>query len=233
VRIELIEASDSILRGMPPRLARYANERLARRRVRVRLGTVVEEVGATGVRFAGGERLATETVVWTAGIHGEPRAEGWGLPVGRGGRVEVTERLCLEARPEVYVIGDLAYREDALGRPLPQVAQVAIQQGRYVARSILASLRGRDPGPFRYRDPGMLAVIGRNAAVANVFGFAFHGMTAWLLWLGLHISWLVGFRHRALVLLNWGWNYVFFKRAVRLIIPSATQARRPRGGDPA
>ena len=228
VRIEVIEASDSLLRGMPEKLARYAIERLKRRRVRVRLGAAVESVEAEAVCLAGGERIPTETVVWTAGVRGDPRVAAWGLPVGRGGRIPVTESLCLEGRPEVFVIGDLSYREDEEGRPLPQVAQVAIQQGRSVARSIVRIVTGREPERFRYKDPGMLAVIGRNAAVAHVFGLAFRGLTAWLLWLGIHVSWLIGFRNRALVLLNWGWNYVFFRRAVRLILPEG-RARRDNG----
>jgi NADH dehydrogenase len=131
----------------------------------------------------------------------------------------------VEGRPEVFVIGDLAYREDGNGQPLPQVAQVAIQQGRRVARNILRITAGQPPEPFRYTDPGMLAVIGRNAAVAHVYGFAFRGLTAWLLWLGIHLSWLIGFRNRALVLLNWGWNYVFYRRAVRLILPEGRRGR--------
>ena len=230
VRIELVEAFDSLLRGMPAKLAQYATERLAHRRVTVRLGATVESVEASSVRLAGGESISTETVVWTAGVRGDPRVAEWGLPVGRGGRVPVTETLCVEGRPEVFVIGDLAYREDEHGEPLPQVAQVAIQQGRRGARNILRVVAGEQPDAFRYKDPGMLAVIGRNAAVAHVFGFAFRGLAAWLLWLGIHISWLIGFRNRALVLLNWGWNYVFFRRAVRLILPEG-RARRDDAPD--
>jgi NADH dehydrogenase len=225
VRIELLEASDSLLRGMPPELARHAEERLAKRRVAVRLNTVVQAVEVARVRLADGSELPTETVVWTAGVKGDPRVAGWGLPVGRAGRVPVTEHLHLEARPEVFVIGDLAYREDASGRPLPQVAQVAIQQGIRTASNLLRITSGQAPRPFKYRDPGMLAVIGRNAAAAHVFGLAFTGRTAWLLWLGIHVAWLVGFRNRALVLLNWGWNYVFYRRAVRLILPAARASR--------
>jgi NADH:ubiquinone reductase (H+-translocating) len=225
VRIELVEALDSLLRGMPAKLARYASERLARRRVSVRLGAKVEAVEAAAVRLEGGPCIPTETVVWTAGVRGDPRVAEWGLPVGRGGRVPVSDVLSVEGRPEIFVIGDLAYREDEEGQPLPQVAQVAIQQGRRAAENILRIVAGQDPAPFRYRDPGMLAVIGRNAAVAHVFGFAFRGLSAWLLWLGIHISWLIGFRNRALVLLNWGWNYVFYRRAVRLILPEGRAER--------
>jgi NADH dehydrogenase len=224
VSIELLEASDTLLRGMPSKLATYAFDRLARRRVRVRLGSAVQAVDADGVELATG-RIATNTVVWTAGIRGDPRAAGWGLPVGRGGRVPVRPELHVEGHPELFVIGDLAYLEDEKGVALPQVAQVGIQQGRRAARNILALVAGRPTEPFRYRDLGMLAVIGRNAAAAHVFGLTFTGWTAWWLWLGIHISWLVGFRNRALVLLNWGWNYIFFRRAVRLILPAVWMRR--------
>jgi NADH dehydrogenase len=231
VRIVLVEGADRLLAGMPPKLGAFALDRLRRRRVDVRLHALVERVEQAAVGLAGGERIDTETVVWTAGIQGEPRAAAWGLPVARGGRVPVTEHLHIEARPEVFVIGDLAYREDADGHPLPQVAQVAIQQGRSVAATVRRRLAGEAPRPFRYRDPGMLAVIGRNAAVAHVFGRSFKGWPAWALWLAIHISWLIGFRNRALVLLNWGWNYVFFRRTIRLILPTLTVA--PRDPPPA
>ncbi|MEX2466169.1 MAG: NAD(P)/FAD-dependent oxidoreductase [Gemmatimonadota bacterium] len=227
VRIELVEAGPGVLAGMPSELAEYALERLKRRNVAVRLGTAVEGVGATEVLLAGGGRLETETVVWTAGVQGDPRVASWGLPVGRGGRVPVTDALTVEGRPEVYVIGDLALVEEQ-GTPLPQVAQVAIQQGRHAAGNILRAARGEAPVSFRYKDLGMLAVIGRSAAVAHVFGRAFRGFTAWVLWLGIHIAWLIGFRNRALVLVNWAWNYVSFRRAVRLILPTVT-VERPRG----
>jgi len=225
VRIELIEAADRLLSGMPEKLSTYARERLGRVRVRVRVGTAVEAVEHDAVRVGGGETLPTETVVWTAGVRGDPRVAQWGLPVTRGGRVPVTERLCLESRPEIFVVGDLAYLEDHGGRPLPQVAQVAIQQGHRAAANIRARVEGRPEKPFVYRDPGMLAVIGRNAAVAHVFGLTFRGLAAWLLWLGIHIVWLIGFRNRALVLVNWGWNYVRYRRAIRLILPTVSVAR--------
>jgi len=229
VRIVVLEGADRLLPGMPEKLGRFAAERLRRRRVDVRLSTRVEAVSARAVRLSGGATLDTETVVWTAGIQGEPRAAGWGLPVGRGGRVPVTELLQLEGRPEVYVIGDLAYREDVGGVPLPQVAQVAIQQGRSVGRNILRAMEGRPLMPFRYRDPGMLAVIGRNAAVAHVFGRAFRGWPAWVLWLAIHVTWLIGYRNRALVLLNWAWNYVFYRRTIRLILPTLMVSPRGTG----
>jgi NADH dehydrogenase len=138
----------------------------------------------------------------------------------------VNEYLQVEGHPEIHVVGDLAYREDAQGRPLPQVAQVAIQQGRAVGRNVASKVRDRPLAPFRYKDPGVLAVIGRNAAVAHVFGRSFKGLVAWVLWLSIHIVWLIGFRNRALVLVNWAWNYISFKRAVRLILPEGREAVR-------
>lgn len=221
IRIELVEAGPMVLAGMPPELATYALERLKKRSVGVRLETAVQGVGPTEVRLAGGGRIDAETVVWTAGVKGDPRVASWGFPVGRGGRVPVTRALTLADRPEVHVVGDLAWLEED-GAPLPQVAQVAIQQGRHAAENILRSLRGASPLPFRYKDLGMLAVIGRSAAVAHVFGRSFRGFIAWILWLGIHITWLIGFRNRALVLVNWAWNYVSFRRAVRLILPTMT-----------
>ena len=229
VSILLVEGTDRLLGGMPPKLGRYALERLRRRKVEVRLGTLVRRVGADGVELGAGEWLPAETVVWTAGIQGDPHVRAWGLPVGRGGRVPVTPKLHVPDRPEVYVIGDLAYLEGPDGEPYPQVAQVAIQQGRCAGGNILRRLEGKEPRPFVYRDLGVLAVIGRNAAAAHVFGRAFTGAPAWLLWLGIHITWLIGFRNRLLVLVNWAWNYVFYRRAVRLILTSADRGRIDEG----
>jgi NADH dehydrogenase len=199
-------------------LSDYAADRLRRRQVAIRLGVTVEEVGPERVVLSDESELPTETVVWTAGVRGSPRVEGWGLPVARAGRVPVTRDLNLEACPEVFVVGDLAYLEDDAGQPLPQVAPVAVQEGEHAARNVLALLRGEELRPFRFEDPGMLAVIGRNAAVARVFGRSFKGFLAWILWALVHIAKLVGFRNRALVLVNWAWNYATYRRAVRLIL---------------
>lgn len=232
VSVLLLEGAERVLTTMPAPLADFASDRLRRRRVKVRTGALVGEVGPGWVTLKGGEMISTETVVWTAGIQGDPLVREWGLPVGRGGRVEVDAYLRVPAYPEISVVGDLAYREDRDGNPLPQVAQVAIQQGRYVGKHLLDGAAGRASPPFRYVDPGMLAVIGRNAAVAHVFGRAFKGLPAWLLWLGIHIAWLIGFRNRVLVLLNWAWNYLSFKRAVRLILPGARASVEGRASAP-
>jgi len=230
IQVVLLEATTRLLAGMPESLGTYAADRLRRQHVKVRLGVKVARVAAGAVHLDGGESVSTETVVWTAGVRGDPAVEAWGLPIGRGGRVRVDDHLRVQGHPEIRVVGDLAYREDAQGRPLPQVAQVAIQQGRWVGRALIREIQGRDVRPFRYVDPGMLAVIGRSAAVAHVFGFAFKGIQAWLLWLGLHIAWLIGFRNRALVLVNWAWNYFTFRRAVRLILPGARSEPSPGSG---
>lgn len=218
VRIILLEAQDRLLLGMPDRLGRYTRSRLERRAVQVRFGAQVTEVTPEKVTLADGTVIRTETVVWTAGVKGEPGPASWGLPMARGGRVQVEPTLDVPGHPDVYVVGDLAYLEED-GQPLPGVAPVALQQGELAARNILRRLRGQEAKPFRFRDPGMLAVVGRGHAVAHIGGRSFTGIPAWWVWLVVHIAKLVGFRNRILVLVNWAWNYLSFERAVRLILP--------------
>ncbi len=222
VRIVLLEATDSILPGMPERLGRYARERLESRGIDVATGAAVERVFPDGVELSDGDRLATETVVWTAGVRGDPDAARWGLPEERAGRIRVEDTLQIPGRPNVYVAGDLAWLE-AEGEPLPQIAPVATQTGEHAAENILRAIRRQELEPFRYDDPGMLAVIGRNAAVADIGGRTFTGFFAWVLWLIVHIAKLIGFRNRMLVLINWAWNYISYERAVRLILPLADE----------
>jgi NADH:ubiquinone reductase (H+-translocating) len=226
VRIILVEALDRVLQGMPDPLAAYAQERLEKRSVEVRLGTPVARVEAGRVTLEGGEVIASDTVVWTGGVRGAPGPEAWGLPMGPGGRVRVEPSLRVEGVPGLWCAGDLAWLEHE-GEPLPGVAPVALQQGTLAARNMLRTLRGEPLRAFHYRDPGMLAVIGRNAAVARVAGRNFRGFPAWVLWLVVHVAKLIGFRNRVLVLVNWAWNYLFFDRAVRLILPYARTA--PQG----
>ena len=217
-QVVLVEAGNRVLAGMPKRLSDYAYKRLMQRGVDVRLETKVSEIAADHVTLGDGETLRAHTVVWTAGIGGDPAVGTWGLPTGRGGRVLVEPSLALKGHPEVFVIGDLAYVEEG-GEPLPQVAPVAMQQGTQAARNAIRHLEGKIAIPFKYKDPGMLAVIGRNAAVADLSFGAFTGFTAWLFWLVIHIAKLIGFRNRALVLVNWAWNYLTFRRAARPILP--------------
>ena len=226
VQVSLLEGGERLLPGMPERLQAYARVRLEARRVTVCTGCQVESVGPDRVVTRDDGELLTHTVVWGAGVQGDPAVDRWGLPVGPAGRVPVQSTLQLPDHPEVFVVGDLAYLE-CDGRELPQVAQVALQQGRAAADNIVRLIRGELPVPFTYHDLGMMAVIGRNAAVAKLWGRTFTGFGAWILWLVIHVSNLIGFRNRALVLVNWAWNYVFYRRAVRLILPDATRGHTP------
>ena len=227
VDVTLLEGGERLLPGMPQRLQDYARIRLEKRGVNVRLGLRVTAVSQDMVRTTTEGELPTRTVVWAAGVQGDPIAHLWGFTTGPSGRIPVEPTLQVPDHPEVFVVGDLAYLE-AGGSPLPQVAQVALQQGGTAADNIARIVGGREPRPFGYKDLGVLAVVGRNAAVANVWGKSFTGLSAWVLWLTIHLAWLIGFRNRALVLVNWAWNYVFYRRAVRLILPEAAKpASRP------
>ncbi len=222
-RVALLEAADGLLPGWPERLRAYAAAHLREMGVEVRLSAAVSEVTAQAARLQDGSVLPSETIVWTAGVRGHPLAEAWGLPTARGGRVKVLPTLQVEGHPEVYVVGDLANCEEN-GRPLPMIAPVAIQQGRAAARNIMRQVDGQTPLPFRYHDRGAMATIGRNAAVAQIAGRAFTGFPAWLIWLGVHLFNLIGFRNRLIVMINWAWDYFLYERAVRLIV-------RPDGAD--
>lgn len=217
----VLEAGERLLPGLPEKLGRYALERLEGMGVEVLLRSAVTRVTAAGLVLEGadGERREVdgETVAWTAGVRGASDPD-WGLPVGSDGRIEVDETLRVRGHPDAFAVGDVA-RVVGAERALPQLAQVAMQGGEHAARSIERLRRGEDVEPFRYRDKGIMAVIGRNAAVAWIRGRCFTGFLAWLLWLGIHLVYLIGFRNRLAVLLNWGWDYVFLERAARILIP--------------
>ncbi len=226
VRVVLLEALDGLLPGMRKRLGRYALARLQTMGIEVKLNTPVGRVEKETVYLQNGEIIPTETVVWTAGHRGHPLAEASGLATDRRGQVAVEPTLQLPGHSNVYVVGDLAaFNMD--GKPLPMVAPVAMQQGEAAAENILRQTRGEEPQPFRYRDSGMLAVIGRNAAVADFGRLSFTGFFAWLLWLVVHLIKLIGFRNRLQVLVNWAWSYFFFDKAARVIVP-AEGVRRQR-----
>jgi len=168
------------------------------------------------VRLKSGEIIPAHTVIWAAGVKAAPLNATLGLTVGRQGRIPVEPTLQVPGHPEVYLIGDASYAEDN-GAPLPMVAPVAIQMAEVAAQNIVRALRGQPLQAFRYRDQGTLATIGRNAAVADVFGLQLSGFPAWVMWLVVHIIQLIGFRNKLFVLLNWAWDYFFYERAVRLI----------------
>ncbi|MCS7221385.1 MAG: NAD(P)/FAD-dependent oxidoreductase [Anaerolineae bacterium] len=232
VHIILLEAMEALLPNLPQRLQAYALARLRSMGVEVRLQAPVSRIEPHVVRIRDGTSLPTETVIWTAGVQGEPQAKAWGLPIARAGRIAVQPTLQVPGHPEIYVVGDLAYLEED-GIPLPMVAPVAVQQGQWAAQNILRQLRGEEPQPFRYRDRGTMVTIGRNAAVAHVSRRSFTGFSAWLLWLGVHLFNLIGFRNRLLVLMNWAWDYLFYERTIRLILPASLNPLQRRASSDA
>ena len=216
VRILLLEATDKLLATMPERLREAAGKTLWRKYVEVRFGATVADYDGKQIRLKSGEVIPAHTVIWAAGVRAAPLSTALGLQPGRQGRIPVEPTLQVPGHPEVFIIGDAAYREQD-GAPLPMVAPVAIQMGKSVARNIPRLIRGQPLEPFRYRDQGTLATIGRNAAVADVFGIQASGFLAWVMWLGIHIIQLIGFRNKIFVLINWAWDYFFYERAARLI----------------
>jgi NADH dehydrogenase len=218
-RVVLVEATSSLLGTMPQKLGRYSVERLQKIGVEVLLDRAVAEVTTEGVILTDGTKIASETVVWTAGVGGEGTAARSGMVTRSNNTVSVLPTLQMPDEANVYIVGDLAAFEQD-GAYLPMVAQVAMQQGEVAARNILRQMAGEPLQPFRYQDKGSMAVIGRNSAVANIFGRAFTGFAAWLIWLLVHITQLIGYRNRLLVLVNWAWSYFTFERMVRLILPN-------------
>jgi len=230
VRVILLEATDHLLTGFPERLQNYAVSRLRRMGIEVQLEAAVSEIGPQSLRLKDGSLIPLETVVWTAGVRGLPLEHTGELPVARNGRISVAPTLQIPEHPEIYVVGDLAHIEED-GSPLPMVAPVAIQQGEMAARNIARQLAGVQPLPFHYKDPGTMVTIGRNSAVALVKGRSFTGFPAWLLWLGVHLYNLIGFRNRLLVMINWAWDYLLYDRAVRLITPSIEDSNLHHEGE--
>lgn len=223
-RILLVDVAPRLLGAMPEDLSTEAQDRLARMQVEVRLNTRVLRLDDAVVTLKEGdltEVIAAQTILWAAGVEASPLGQqltaAAGLIAARGGRVPVGPQLHLEGHPDVFVIGDLAHAVDGDGRPFPGVAPVAIQQGKYVARLIIARLKNRDLAAFEYFDYGNMATIGRSAAVAQLGRWKFRGRVAWLMWLFIHLMQIVRFENRLLVLIQWAWNYLTFNRSARLI----------------
>lgn len=214
-RVVLVEASGEPLPSFAPGLRRAASEALGGRGIEVRSGARATGADERGLALEGGERIEAATVVWAAGVRANPLARS--LPAtGSHRRAIVGPTLQVERHPEVFVVGDLAQIPGPAG-PLPMVAQVAIQSGRHAARSVLGMAAGRAPGPFRYRDLGSMAVLGRGGAVAEVGPLHLSGTLGWLAWLGLHIARIMGLRAKASVVLAWASGFIFADRPVRLI----------------
>ncbi|MEU0568960.1 NAD(P)/FAD-dependent oxidoreductase [Nonomuraea sp. NPDC005983] len=202
--VTLVERFDYVLAPYKPRLRAAAAHALSRRGVRLRLGCTVAAVEPDAVVLADGTRLPSDVTVWALGVAAPKEAGQWGLPQGKGGRIAVCEALNVREHPEIFVAGDLAGPPD----PLPQLAQPSIQMGKHVGRQILAAAHGHPVAPFRYRDPGIMATVGRAEAVLQLSnGWTFHGLLAWLAWIALHIAYLLGGRNRTNVLLSFLWRY--------------------------
>jgi NADH dehydrogenase len=214
-RILLLEGSPDLLGTFPEPLRAAARASLTRLGVEVRTDAKVVDVNSDGVQ-AGDEHIPASTVLWAAGVAASPLAKSLGVPLDRVGRVLAAPTLTIPGHPEVFVVGDVcALQQD--GQWLPGVAQVAMQGGAHAARNVLHAIRGEPLQPFRYRDYGIMATIGRGAAVGVVFGSQITGWFGWLFWIFLHIFWLIGFRNRIAVMTEWAWAYVTFQRRVRLI----------------
>ena len=224
-RVILVEGAPRVLPPYPETLSERAKEQLARLGVDVRLGALVTDIDASGVTL-GPERIPARTILWAAGVRASSLGDSLDAPRDRAGRIQVTPELTLPGRSDVFVIGDLAsLRQD--DKPVPGVAPAAIQMGRHTAANILRSLRGEPLLPFRYKDKGLLATIGRGAAVAALGQLRVSGWIAWWLWLGVHILFLIGFRNRFLVMFGWAYAYLTWRRGARLITGAFTRSEKP------
>ena len=223
-RIVLVEMAPRVLPPYPEVLSRAARRQLERLGVEVRSGARVTAIDSGGVTLDDVERIEARTVLWGAGVAASPLARSRDVALDRAGRARVNPDLTVPGHPEIFVIGDVAAVGDAeRGGLVPGVAPAAIQEGRHAAQSIARAIRGEPLRPFRYRDKGSLATIGRAAAVASIGPLRFSGLPAWLAWLVVHIYFLIGFRNRVAVILQWAWSYVTFGRGARLITDTAEQ----------
>jgi len=227
-RIVLLEGSPYVLAPFPDPLRAAARASLERLGVEVRTGSVVTAVDADGVMI-GSERISAETVLWAAGVAASPIAQSLGVPLDRAGRVTAEPTLTLAEHANIFVVGDICvFMQD--GKPLPGVAQVAMQQGTRAGRNVLRAVAGRPLEPFTYKDYGIMATIGRGAAVGDVFGLKISGFFAWLFWIFLHIFWLIGFRNRFVVMTEWSSAYFSLQRRVRLLTGESNTGRGIGGG---
>lgn len=216
-RIILVEASDRILPMFEKKMAQRAVRDLESLGVQVWTNSMVTDVNEEGVTV-GEEIIRAKTVLWAAGVQAAQLNQTLDQELDRAGRVKVGEDLSLKGFPEIFVLGDQAHTQDAQGKPLPGVAPVAMQQGRYAGKLILDEMKGKPRKPFKYTDKGTMATIGRSRAIVESGPLRVSGWFAWLMWLVVHIYYLSGFRNRVFVLMQWAWSYMTFKRGARLIV---------------
>ncbi len=216
-RVILLEAAASLIASYPDELRLAALRLLKSKNVDVRLNTKMVDFNGQRAILGDGSVIETQTLIWTAGAKTAEIVDS--LPAERGnmGRIRVNPSLNLPRFPEAFVIGDAAFVTDEHDQPLPMLSTVAIQQGQAAANNIRLMVEGKPPAAFRYKDPGLLATVGRNAAVARIFGISFSGFIAWVIWVFLHIYRIIGFRNRLIVMFNWAWDYFFYDNQVRLI----------------
>ena len=214
--IYLIEAAGKVLNGYPDSLSEHALNDLKRMGVKVLLNSPVSEISASGVQLQN-QFIETPNVIWAAGVSASPLLKTLNQETDRAGRIKVKEDLSILENDCIFVIGDAAFVEGKSGNPLPGIAPVALQQGKYVGKLIKNEQKGKPRSPFNYIDKGSMATIGRAKAVADIRGLKFSGFFAWILWGFLHVFFLIGFRNRFRVFAEWMWYYISFKRGVRLI----------------
>ena len=227
-RVLLVEAGPRVLPQFPVALSKKAQGALRHLGVEVRVGVAVNDVSDDGV-LIGNEQVRAQTVIWAAGVEASPAGKWLGVQTVKAGRVPVGPDLTVEGHPEIYVLGDTASAMDRKGAPLPGVASVAIQQGHYAAKAITQRARRRDASapvaPFRYFDRGYLATVGRTYAIGDIGPLHLSGWLAWIVWAGVHIAYLIGFRNRLLVLTQWLWKYLTYQSGARLITRDARETR--------
>jgi NADH:ubiquinone reductase (H+-translocating) len=216
-RVLLLEAGNALIASYPDELRNATLRLLKKKNVDVLFNAKLTDYNGQRVSLDDGTEIQTNTLIWTAGVKAAGITSRLGVQVAGSGRVRSEATLQLPDHREVYVLGDVSYLENGNGQPLPMLSTVAIQQGEAVAENIQRAIKGVEQKRFQYKDPGLLATIGRNAAVARIWGLSFSGLIAWLIWVGLHIYRIVGFRNRLVVLINWAWDYFFYDNQVRLI----------------
>jgi NADH dehydrogenase len=224
-RVILVEGAPRLLPSYSEPVSTAARNQLERLGVAVHTGERVTTIDEGGVTIGERERVPARTVLWGAGVAAVPLARSLGVPLDRAGRVKVNRDLTVPGHPEIMVVGDLAAVEQAGGATVPGLAPAAIQEGRHAAQNVRRAIEGKPRLAFRYWDKGSLATIGRAAAVAQVGRFHFSGLPAWLAWLVIHIYFIIGFRNRVAVMLQWAWSYATFRRGSRLITDTAEQWR--------